>query len=79
VPAWLDLFVVPVVTVLVGAAVCILVIMPIAGLLMQGINWVLIDFALERGGVIGGYLLSSLFLPLVMLGIHQGLTPSTRS
>ena len=75
VPAWLDLFVVPVVTVLVGAAVCILVIMPIAGLLMQGINWVLIDFALERGGVIGGYLLSSLFLPLVMLGIHQGLTP----
>jgi PTS system sucrose-specific IIC component len=72
VPAWLDLFVVPVVTVLVGAAVCILVIMPIAGLLMQGINWVLIDLALERGGVIGGYLLSSLFLPLVMLGIHQG-------
>ncbi len=75
VPAWLDLFVVPVVTVLVGAAVCIFVIMPIAGLLMQGINWLLIDFALERGGVIGGYLLSSLFLPLVMLGIHQGLTP----
>lgn len=75
VPAWLDLFVVPVVTLLVGAAVCIFVIMPIAGLLMQGIDWVLIDFALERGGVIGGYLLSSLFLPLVMLGIHQGLTP----
>lgn len=75
VPAWLDLFVVPVVTLLVGAAVCIFVIMPIAGLLMQGINWLLIDFALERGGVIGGYLLSSLFLPLVMLGIHQGLTP----
>lgn len=75
VPAWADLFVVPVVTLLVGAVVCIFVIMPISGLLMQGINWLLIDFALERGGVVGGYLLSSLFLPLVMLGIHQGLTP----
>lgn len=75
VPAALDLFVVPVVTLIVGAALCILVIMPISALLMQGINWLLIDFALERGGVIGGYLLASLFLPLVMLGIHQGLTP----
>lgn len=75
VPAWADLFVVPVVTLLAGAVVCIFVIMPISGLLMQGINWLLIDFALERGGVVGGYLLASLFLPLVMLGIHQGLTP----
>ena len=75
VPAWADLFIVPFVTLLVGAALCFLVIMPISALLMQGINWVLIDFALEQGGVIGGYLLASLFLPLVMLGIHQGLTP----
>lgn len=75
VPAWADLFVVPLVTLLIGAVICIFVIMPISGLLMQGINWLLIDFALERGGVVGGYLLSSLFLPLVMLGIHQGLTP----
>ncbi len=75
VPASLDLFVVPVVTLIVGAALCIGIIMPISALLMQGINWLLIDFALEQGGVIGGYLLASLFLPLVMLGIHQGLTP----
>ncbi|MCW5953162.1 MAG: PTS transporter subunit EIIC [Propionibacteriaceae bacterium] len=75
VPAALDLFVVPVVTLVVGAALCIGIIMPISALLMQGINWLLIDFALEQGGIIGGYLLASLFLPLVMLGIHQGLTP----
>ena len=75
VPAALDLFVVPVVTLIVGAALCIGIIMPISALLMQGINWLLIDFALEQGGIIGGYLLASLFLPLVMLGIHQGLTP----
>jgi PTS system sucrose-specific IIC component len=75
VPAAADLFVVPVVTLLVGAALCVLVIMPLSALLMQGIDWLLIDFALERGGIFGGYLLASLFLPLVMLGIHQGLTP----
>ncbi|MDR2347472.1 MAG: PTS transporter subunit EIIC [Bifidobacteriaceae bacterium] len=75
VPAALDLFLVPFVTLLVGAAACVLVIMPLSALLMKGINWLLIDFALEQGGVIGGYLLSSLFLPLVMLGVHQGLTP----
>lgn len=75
VPASLDLFVVPVVTLVAGAAVSILVIMPISALLMRGINWLLIDFALKQGGIFGGYLLASLFLPLVMLGIHQGLTP----
>ncbi|GIG25387.1 PTS transporter subunit EIIC [Cellulomonas denverensis] len=75
VPASLDLFVVPVITVLVGSAACVFIVMPLSALLMQGINWLLIDFALEQGGIIGGYLLASLFLPLVMLGIHQGLTP----
>ncbi|MDR1852683.1 MAG: PTS transporter subunit EIIC [Propionibacteriaceae bacterium] len=75
VPASLDLFLVPFVTLVVGSAICIFIIMPLSGLLMQGINWLLIDFALEKGGVFGGYLLSALFLPLVMLGIHQGLTP----
>lgn len=75
VPAAVDLFVVPVVTVIVGAVLCVLVVMPLSALLMQGINWLLIDFALEQGGIVGGYLLASLFLPLVMLGVHQGLTP----
>jgi PTS system sucrose-specific IIC component len=75
VPAAVDLFVVPVVTVILGAVLCVFVVMPLSALLMQGINWLLIDFALEQGGIVGGYLLASLFLPLVMLGIHQGLTP----
>jgi len=75
VPAALDLFLVPFVTLILGAAASILVIMPISALLMRGINWLLIDFALVQGGIVGGFLLSTLFLPLVMLGIHQGLTP----
>ena len=75
VPATLDLFLVPVITLLIGAALCILVVMPVSALLMRGLTWLLVDFALKTGGVIGGFIMSSFFLPMVMLGIHQGLTP----
>ncbi|MDR1432037.1 MAG: PTS transporter subunit EIIC [Propionibacteriaceae bacterium] len=75
VPAALDLFLVPFVTLVIGSVICIFVIMPISALVMKGINWLLIDFALQQGGIFGGFLLASFFLPLVMLGIHQGLTP----
>jgi PTS system sucrose-specific IIC component len=38
VPAAVDLFVVPVVTVILGAVLCVFVVMPLSALLMQGIN-----------------------------------------
>lgn len=48
--------------------------MPIAGVisanLIGGINWVL-----EVGGAFAGFVLGSTFLPLVMFGLHQVLTP----
>ena len=75
VPAVLELFIIPAVTVFIGAAASILVLMPISALLMKGLTWLLVDFGLNQGGVIGGFLMASLFLPMVMLGIHQGLTP----
>ena len=75
VPATLDLFLVPVTTLLIGAALAIFVIMPVSALFMRGLTWLLVDFALKTGGVVGGFIMSSLFLPMVMLGIHQGLTP----
>jgi PTS system sucrose-specific IIC component len=42
---------------------------------MKGLTFVLVDIALRQWGAIGGYILAATFLPLVMLGIHQGLTP----
>lgn len=75
VPASFDLFLVPFLTILIGTAITVAVIMPVAAIIMKGITFVLVDVALEQGGVIGGFLLSALFLPLVMLGLHQGLTP----
>jgi PTS system sucrose-specific IIC component len=75
IPAALDLFLVPLITILLGSLITFVVIMPLSALLMEGITYVLIDFALKQGGIIGGYILSATFLPLVMLGIHQGLVP----
>lgn len=75
IPASLDLFIIPALTVLIGSLICLFVIMPISALIMQGLTWLLVDFALQQGGVFGGFLLATLFLPMVMLGVHQGLTP----
>jgi PTS system sucrose-specific IIC component len=75
IPASLELFLVSFLTLIFGAVIAVVVIMPVSALLMKIINFILVDFALKQGGIIGGFLLSSLFLPLVMLGIHQGLTP----
>ncbi|MBY7144368.1 glucose PTS transporter subunit IIA [Virgibacillus sp. NKC19-3] len=71
----LDLIVTPLITVIVGSLATIVVIQPIAGLLMSGITWFLVDVMLETGGIIGGYVLAATFLPLVTVGMHQGLIP----
>ena len=49
--------------------------MPLSSLLMKGLTWLLVNFALAKGGIIGGFILATFFLPMVMLGIHQGLIP----
>ncbi|WP_267894844.1 glucose PTS transporter subunit IIA [Lentibacillus sp. Marseille-P4043] len=42
---------------------------------MSGITWFLVDVMLKVGGVFGGYVLAATFLPLVTVGMHQGLIP----
>jgi PTS system sucrose-specific IIC component len=56
-----------------GSFISFFIVMPFSALLMKGITFVLIDLALKQWGIIGGFLLASLFLPLVMLGAHQWL------
>jgi PTS system sucrose-specific IIC component len=63
------------VTVVVGGFLTVLVIMPIAGEVMKAVTWFLVDVGLDRAGVVGGFVLAATFLPLVLLGLHQGLTP----
>lgn len=74
IPESIDIIVTPTVTLLVMVMVTIFLIMPVAGAISAGlvgfINWVL-----GVGGAFAGFILGSLFLPMVMFGLHQILTP----
>ena len=51
-----------------------LIIQPVGAWLTTGIFTVL-NFVYEKMGLVGGYILSAGFLPLVSVGLHQALTP----
>lgn len=74
IPDSIDIIVTPTITLLVMGLMTIFLIMPIAGAvsdsLVGALNWVL-----EIGGAFSGFVLGSLFLPMVMFGLHQILTP----
>lgn len=73
-PSLLDTFLTPLCTVVIGSIVAVLVLQPVGAFLTQGIFFVL-QFFYDTLGVLGAYLLSSTFLPLVSVGLHQALTP----
>lgn len=74
IPSALDIIFTPMFTILIVGAITLVVVQPIAGALTEaitvGINWVL-----GVGGAFAGAILAGFFLPLVMLGLHHGLTP----
>lgn len=74
IPNAIDIIVIPTIVLLIVGLITIFLIMPFAGFLsdklMWGINWVL-----EHGSILSGMVLGMLFLPLVMLGLHQVLIP----
>ncbi|MGW8332185.1 PTS transporter subunit EIIC [Streptomyces sp. NPDC055897] len=73
-PEALDVLVTPTVTVLVSGLVTLYGLMFLAGEVSTGIghgaNWLL-----DNTGAFAGLVLGGLFLPLVMLGLHQALIP----
>ncbi|MGM8140398.1 glucose PTS transporter subunit IIA [Enterococcus italicus] len=74
VPDSIDIIVTPTISILLIGLAEIYFIMPLAGFISDnmvgGINWVL-----NVGGAFSGFVLGALFLPMVMLGLHQILTP----
>lgn len=74
VPTILDTFFTPVITLIVSIFIAILIIQPIGNFITQNI-FTLLDFAYNKLGILGGYLLAAGFLPLVSVGLHQALTP----
>lgn len=73
-PDILQTFFTPLLTVIIGCIVTLLVLQPIGAALTTGI-FGLLNFIYVKLGVVGGYILSAGFLPLVAFGLHQALTP----
>ncbi|MFV0129228.1 PTS transporter subunit EIIC [Streptomyces sp. HMX112] len=74
VPESLDVLVTPTVTVLLAGLVTVFGLMFVAGEVSSAIG-VGADWLLANGGAAAGFVLGGLFLPLVMLGLHQALIP----
>jgi len=74
IPDSIDIILTPMITLLVIGVFTIFLVMPIAGVissgLVGGIEWVL-----NVGGAFSGFVLGLFFLPMVMFGLHQILTP----
>lgn len=78
VPDVLDLILTPFLTLLSTGILFVFVIMPVAGFASDGLVAVLsviINSSNPVVSVISGYVLSALFLPMVLLGLHHGLIP----
>lgn len=74
IPEMFDLFLTPLVTVLLSGAVAIFILQPIGGTLSDSIGSAA-TAAIQSGGAFVGFILAGIWLPLVMLGIHQAMTP----
>lgn len=74
IPDSIDIIVTPTVTLLVMGLATIFLIMPIAGAISNSLVGV-INAVLNVGGAFAGFILGATFLPMVMFGLHQILTP----
>lgn len=74
VPNSVDIIVTPTISLLLVGLFTIFIVMPVAGVvssaLVGSITWVL-----HVGGAFSGFILGLIFLPMVMFGLHQILTP----
>ena len=68
------MFLSPLLTILIVGPVSLALIQPLAGVVANGLVW-LTQFLLQHGGFLVGGVLGGFFLPLVMMGVHQGLIP----
>nr|WP_241636161.1 PTS transporter subunit EIIC [Fusobacterium gastrosuis] len=78
VPDVLELVITPFLSMLITGLIFVFAIMPLAGYFSDGLVSVLtliINSPIPAVRVISGFVLSALFLPMVLLGLHHGLIP----
>lgn len=74
IPASVDIIFTPLITLLIVGVISLYAVIPVAGVIADGITTGLTSL-IEVGGAIAGAVLAGFFLPLVMVGLHHGLTP----
>lgn len=74
VPDSLDIILVPALSLIIVGLLHMFIIMPLAGLISNALIG-FINAVINIGGPLSGFVLGALFLPMVMLGLHQILTP----
>ena len=74
IPEMFDLFLTPLITFLIAGTAAIFLLQPLGGALSDVIGTTATT-AIQSGGAIVGFILAGVWLPLVMLGIHQAMTP----
>jgi PTS system sucrose-specific IIC component len=73
-PESIELILNPLITTLVTASLAIVILQPLGGYISDAIAHGA-NLAIDKGGLLVGAVLSGLFLPLVLSGLHQGLVP----
>lgn len=74
VPEAFELFLTPFLTILIAGMASFWVLQPLGGFLADLIG-TSVSTAIEGGGLFTGFIMAGLWLPMVMMGIHQGFTP----
>lgn len=74
VPSSLDIIITPTLSLLITGIATLFVLQPVGGLISDLITKGLLGL-LDVGGILAGLVLAGTFLPLVVTGLHQGLTP----
>ncbi len=74
IPEMFDLFLTPLFVVLIAGTLAIVVLQPIGGVISEAIGTAA-NVAIGQGGAFTGFILGGMWLPMVMLGLHQAMTP----
>ena len=74
IPTMLDLLLTPLLTILIAGFAALFILQPIGGMIATAIGDG-VTIAIHEGGALTGFILGGLWLPIVMLGIHQAMTP----
>lgn len=78
VPDVLDLIITPLVSILITGVLYIFVLMPVTGYISDGLVFVLNLLVASTNpvvSIVSGFVMSAVFLPMVLLGLHHGLIP----